>query len=162
MTEPRWLDEREGRMWVAFLRMQRAIEVAVDRQLGAAGMTRAEYEVLVPLSTAEERTLRVRDLGAWLNWDRSRISHQLRRMEQRGLITRADCVTDGRGTMVRLTDKGYEKIAAAAPGHVETVRAVLVDRLSPAEIDQLATIAERVAAAEGYAHVPFPSPDDRS
>jgi DNA-binding MarR family transcriptional regulator len=161
MTEPRWLDEQERRMWRAYLRMQRAMEVALARQLSEAEISRPDYEVLVPLSEAEGRTLRVRDLASWLGWDRSRISHQLRRMEQRGLITREDCVSDARGTMVRLTDKGYEITAIAAPGQVETVRRVLFDLLDPDEIDQLTTIAERVAGAAGYAHLPYPDPDER-
>jgi DNA-binding MarR family transcriptional regulator len=161
MTEPRWLDPQERRMWRAYLRMQRAMEVALARQLSEAEISRPDYEVLVPLSEAEGRTLRVRDLASWLGWDRSRISHQLRRMEQRGLITREDCVSDARGTMVRLTDKGYEITAIAAPGQVETVRRVLFDLLDPDEIDQLTTIAERVAGAAGYAHLPYPDPDER-
>jgi DNA-binding MarR family transcriptional regulator len=155
MTEPRWLDARERRMWRAYLRMQRAIEVALVRQLGEAGISRTDFEVLVPLSEAENRTTRVRDLASWLGWDRSRISHQLRRMEERGLITREDCAEDARGTLVRLTDKGYEITVEAAPGQVETVRRVLVDLLEPDELDQLTTIAERVAGAAGYANLPY-------
>ncbi|GAA1866506.1 MarR family winged helix-turn-helix transcriptional regulator [Asanoa iriomotensis] len=156
MTEPRWLDPQERRMWRAYLRMQRAIEVALVRQLGETGISRTDFEVLVPLSEAKDRSLRVRDLASWTGWDRSRISHQLRRMEERGLITREDVADDARGTMVRLTDKGYEITVAAAPGQVETVRRVLVDLLDPAEIDQLTTIGERVATAAGYANLPYP------
>ncbi|MGI5519894.1 MarR family winged helix-turn-helix transcriptional regulator [Micromonospora sp. CA-259024] len=156
MTEPRWLNPQERRTWRAYLRMQRAVEVAADRQFGAAGVSRPEYEVLVPLSEAEGRTLRVRDLARWLGWDRSRIAHQLRRMEQRGLVTRSDCPEDARGTMVRLTDQGYEAVAAAAPGHVEIIRRVLIDLLDPDEMAQLTAIAERVAAAAGYADLPYP------
>ncbi|WP_116076507.1 MarR family winged helix-turn-helix transcriptional regulator [Asanoa ferruginea] len=161
MTEPRWLDPQERRMWRGYLRMQRAVDVALGRQLAEAGISRPDYEVLVPLSEADGRTLRVRDLASWLGWDRSRISHQLRRMEERGLITREDCVSDARGTMVRLTDKGYEITVTAAPGQVDTVRRVLFDQLGPGEIDQLTTIAERVAGAAGYAHLPYPEPDER-
>ncbi|MEV4620306.1 MarR family transcriptional regulator [Asanoa sp. NPDC049573] len=156
MTEPRWLDPQERRLWRAYVRMQRAVEVALVRQLAESGISRTDYEVLVPLSEADDRTMRVRDLASWLGWDRSRISHQLRRMEQRGLITREDCVDDARGTMVRLTEQGYEITVTAAPGQVSTVRRVLVDLLDPREIDQLTAIAERVAAAAGYAHLPYP------
>ncbi|MEV0721007.1 MarR family transcriptional regulator [Asanoa sp. NPDC050611] len=155
MTEPRWLDPRERRMWRAYLRMQRAIEVALVHQLGTTGISRPDFEVLVPLSEADNRSMRVRDLASWLGWDRSRISHQLRRMEERGLITREDCVEDARGTVVRLTDKGYEVTVVAAPGQVATVRRVLVDLLEPDEVDQLTAIAERVAAAAGYANLPY-------
>ncbi|SCL17213.1 MarR family winged helix-turn-helix transcriptional regulator [Micromonospora inyonensis] len=154
MTEPRWLDEQESRMWRAYLRMHRAVEVAVDRQLSEAGISRPDYEVLVPLSEAEGRTMRVRNLAIWLGWNRSRIAHQLRRMEQRGLITRFECSADARGTMVRLTDQGYAAVVAAAPGHVETVRNVLVDQLDQDEIAQLTAIAERVVAAAGWCQLP--------
>lgn len=142
-------------MWRAYLRMQRAIEVALVHQLGTTGISRPDFEVLVPLSEADNRSMRVRDLASWLGWDRSRISHQLRRMEERGLITREDCVEDARGTVVRLTDKGYEVTVVAAPGQVATVRRVLVDLLEPDEVDQLTAIAERVAAAAGYANLPY-------
>jgi DNA-binding MarR family transcriptional regulator len=77
-------------------------------------------------------------------------------MEQRGLITRSDCPEDARGTMVRLTDQGYDAVAAAAPGHVEIIRRVLIDLMDPDEMAQLTAIAERVAAAAGYAHLPDP------
>ncbi|WP_203715791.1 MarR family winged helix-turn-helix transcriptional regulator [Asanoa siamensis] len=156
MTEPRWLDPQERRMWRAYLRMQRAIEVALVRQLGDSGISRPDFEVLVPLSEAEGRTLRVRDLATWLGWDRSRISHQLRRMEERGLITREHCTDDARGTMVRMTDEGYAITVRAAPDQVATVRRVLVDLLSRDEIDQLTAIAERVANAAGYDQLPYP------
>ena len=145
-------------MWRAYLRMHRAVEVAIDRQLSEAGISRPDYEVLVPLSEAEGRTLRVRNLATWLGWDRSRIAHQLRRMEQRGLITRSECPTDARGTMVKLTDQGYAAVAAAAPGHVEVIRNVLVDQLNQDEIAQLTAIAERVAAATGWSQLPHPGP----
>jgi len=146
-------------MWRAYLRMQRAVEVALVQQLAEAGISRPDFEVLVPLSEAEDRTLRVRNLASWLGWDRSRISHQLRRMEQRGLITREECESDARGTMVRITDKGFEIVAATAPGQVETVRRVMVDLLVPREMDELTTIAERVAGAAGYANLPYSDPD---
>ena len=155
MTEPRWLSPREQRTWRAYLRMQRAVDIALAQQLTEAGISRPDFEVMVPLSEAENRSLRVRNLASWLVWDRSRISHQLRRMEERGLITREDCVDDARGTMVRLTDKGFEVVAATAPGQVETVRRVMIDLLGPDEMDQLTTIAERVAGAAGYAHLPY-------
>ena len=154
-------------MWRAFLRMRRALDVAVDRQLAEVGLSTADYEVLVPLSEVEGRTLRVRDLAAGIGWDRSRIAHQLRRMEQRGLVCRFECATDGRGTMVRLTEEGYAAIAAAAPGHVATIRRLLVDQLDPEDVVRLTAIADRVVAAgpPGTSCVPdegrCPGPVDR-
>ncbi|MEV4532643.1 MarR family transcriptional regulator [Asanoa sp. NPDC049518] len=159
MSEPRWLNPQEQRMWRAYLRMQRAVDVALGQQLAESGISRPDFEVLVPLSEAEDRTLRVRNLASWLGWDRSRISHQLRRMEQRGLITREECESDARGTMVRITDKGFEIVVATAPGQLETVRRVLVDLLEPHEMDQLTTIAERVSGEAGYANLPYSDRD---
>ncbi len=136
-------------MWRAFVGMRRALDLAVERQLAEAGLSTADYELLVPLSEAPGLVLRVRDLGRTVAWDRSRLAHQLRRMEQRGLVSRFECPTDARGTMVRLTDKGREVIESAAPGHVETVRRHLVDLLTPDEIDAILRISERVIDASG-------------
>ncbi|MEU9741247.1 MarR family transcriptional regulator [Micromonospora chersina] len=148
MTQPRWLNPEEQRLWLAFLRMRRAIDVAIDGQLAEAGLSPADYDVLAPLSQSG-KALRVRDLAAQIGWDRSRIAHQLRRMEQRGLVVRSGSTTDRRGTLVHLTDLGRTAITTAAPGHVETVRRVLFDQLDQHELTQLTTIAERVADAAG-------------
>ncbi len=134
-------------MWRAFLGMRRALDTAIERQLTDAGLSTADYELLVPLSEAPGGVLRVRDLGRVVGWDRSRLAHQLRRMEQRGLVSRFDCPTDARGTMVRLTDQGRATVSAAAPGHVETVRRCFVDLLSPEEVEVLDDVARRIAEA---------------
>ncbi|GLW07371.1 MarR family transcriptional regulator [Microtetraspora sp. NBRC 13810] len=131
-------------MWRAFHDMRRYLDEALDRQLTEAGLSNADYQLLVPLSEAPDRCLRARDLGRVAGWDRSRLSHQLRRMEQRGLLTREDCPSDARGVMVRLTAEGQGAIEAAAPGHVETVRRLFVDLLEPDEIDTLVSISNRV------------------
>jgi DNA-binding MarR family transcriptional regulator len=134
-------------MWRGYIRMRRAIDQAIERQLGEAGLSTADYEVLVPLSEARRRTLRVRDLGQAVGWDRSRLAHQLRRMEERGLVRRYDGTASARCTMVELTPAGRRAIAVAAPGHVDTVRRAFVDLLEPAEIEALAAIADRVVEA---------------
>ncbi|GAA1790413.1 MarR family transcriptional regulator [Planosporangium flavigriseum] len=144
MSNPRWLDERAARMWRAFHEMRRHLDKAIERQLADAGLSTADYNLLVPLSEAPGDGLRARDLASHVDWDRSRLSHQLRRMEQRGLITRRDCPTDARGTMIMLTPAGRRAVEAAAPGHVETVRRHFVDLLSPEEIDTLTAISTRV------------------
>lgn len=144
--EPRWLDDREQRAWGAFLDLWRRMGTGLERQLAGSGVSGADYQVLAPLSDADGRQMRPRDLGAAIGWDRSRLAHQLRRMEQRGLIAREDCATDGRGTMLRITDAGHEAIRRAAPGHVEWVRAHFIDLLSPGELDMLTAVAERVVA----------------
>ena len=131
-------------MWRGFLEMRGALDAVIERQLSQAGLSSADYELLVPLSEAPDGVLRVRDLGRAVGWDRSRLSHQLRRMEQRGLVTRFDCASDGRGTMVQLTPDGRKAIEGAAPGHVETVRRYFVDLLTREELDTLAAVSARV------------------
>ncbi|RJK94353.1 MarR family transcriptional regulator [Vallicoccus soli] len=134
-------------MWRAYLVMRRDLDGVVDRQLAQGGLSTADYALLVPLSEAPEGVLRARELGRDAGWDRSRLSHQLRRMEQRGLVERFDCETDARGTMVRLTAAGRDALTASAPGHVETVRRYFVDLLSPEEVAVLESVARRVSAA---------------
>ncbi len=136
-------------MWRAFLDMHRAIESATERQLAEHGLSEADYALLVPLSESAGQPLRARDLGRAVGWDRSRVSHQLRRMEKRGLIERSGCDTDARGTMVRLTEQGQALVEQAAPGHVDAVRRVFVDLLSAGEIETLTAIAGRVKDAAG-------------
>jgi DNA-binding MarR family transcriptional regulator len=147
VAEPRWLDEREARIWHAWLAMNRDLQVAMDKQLAEFGLSAAEYAVLVPLSERPDRTLRAGELSRVLGWGRSRLSHQLRRMEGRGLVHRCDLETDGRATMVRITDKACELLAAAAPGHVEAVRRYLIDVVTPAEARAILGLAERVQLA---------------
>ncbi len=134
-------------MWRGFLHMRRALDTVVERQLAESGLSSADYDLLVPLSEAPDGVLRVRDLGRSVGWDRSRLAHQLRRMEQRALIARFECATDARGTMVRLTHAGRAAVEAAAPGHVDTVRRYFVDLLSDSEIDTLTAVSDRVRAA---------------
>ena len=103
MAEPRWLDERKARVWQAYRDTQRELTGALERQLiRDSGLSGAEYAVLVPLSAAPDGLLRARELGSELGWDRSRLSHQISRMEKRGLVIREECSADARGSMVRL------------------------------------------------------------
>lgn len=141
---PKSLDEREERMWRAFGAMQRSLDRAIERQLTVAGLSSADYELLVPLCEAPGGLLRARDLGRQVDWDRSRLSHQLRRMEQRGLVARHECEDDGRGTMITVTQEGRHAVRNAEPGHVATLRAHFVDLLSADEIDTLTAVATRV------------------
>ena len=144
-TAVRWLTAEESVAWRGFLGAMRALERGADRQLAeCSGLSLADYQLLVPLSECDERAMRARDLGRHVNWERSRISHQLRRMEERGLIERRDCPSDGRGTVVVLTRLGMRAIEQAAPSHVEWVRQNFVDLLSREEIELLGEICERV------------------
>lgn len=145
MTDPRWLDEREQCLWRTWRQMHIELNSALDRELARdSGLSGADYAILVPLSESPDGRMRARELRVEANWDRSRLAHQLRRMETRGLIVREECDTDGRGTMARLTPAGREAIEAAAPGHVATVRRYFIDHLADDEVDTLRQVAERV------------------
>jgi DNA-binding MarR family transcriptional regulator len=125
-----WLSEDEQRAWRTYLRMGSLLPAALNRQLQHdSGLTLPEYEVLVQLSEAPERRLRPFQICDALNWEQSRLSHQLTRMQHRGLVTREECEADGRGAFVVLTVAGADAIKAAAPQHVATVRRLIFDRL---------------------------------
>ncbi|MFN8084350.1 MAG: MarR family transcriptional regulator [Dermatophilaceae bacterium] len=142
---PRWLTPDEDAMWRGFLTMSQVIEAATEAQLREHGLSPADYGVLVVLSEATA-PLRVGELGDRGGWESSRLAHQLRRMEKRGLVCRTGCPSDRRGTFVELTPAGRSAIEAAAPGHAAAVRDVFVDVVRPEELEMLRTLAERVAS----------------
>jgi len=125
-----WLSDDEQRVWRTYLRMSSLLPAALNRQLQQdCGLTLPEYEVLVQLSETPEHRLRPFQICEALNWEQSRLSHQLTRMERRGLVARRDCAADGRGAFVELTPAGADAIGAAAALHVATVRGLIFDRL---------------------------------
>ncbi|XVQ84052.1 MarR family winged helix-turn-helix transcriptional regulator [Microbispora siamensis] len=143
MNSPRWLDADEQRAWRAYLRMQGRLTARLNRQLQAdSGLSLADYEVLVHLTDGEEGRLRPYELQRDLQWEQSRLSHHLTRMQRRGLVTREECADDGRGAYVVITEEGRRAITAAAPGHVETVRHLFFDGLTREQV----TALERLAA----------------
>ncbi|SDC90538.1 DNA-binding transcriptional regulator, MarR family [Rhodococcus tukisamuensis] len=145
MANSGWLDEREARVWQAYREVTRDLQSAFDRQLADdAGLSGADFALLAPLSESAEGVLRTRDLGLLVGWDRSRTSHQVTRMQKRGLVVREDCAHDARGSMVRLTPDGRAAIEAAAPEHVNTVRRLFFDPLSDEEVDLLGGMLERL------------------
>jgi DNA-binding MarR family transcriptional regulator len=145
LVEPRWLDQREERAWRGFQQMRTALTAHLARQLTLeCGLTEADYAVLVTVSEAPGHRQRSRDLGRALGWDRSRLSHQISRMESRGSVRRDPCRDDGRGFDVVLTDAGLAAIEAAAPVHLAAVRHCFVDLLTRSQLDALGDIAETV------------------
>lgn len=143
MVEPRWLDEDEQHAWRAYLTATRLLAEALDRELQRdAGMPHAYYEILVRLSEAPARTLRMSALAAVTSSSRSRVSHAVARLEESGWVRRESCPGDRRGALAVLTDAGYAALAAAAPGHVDGVRRHLLDPLTPEQVSQLAAISE--------------------
>ncbi|MDQ1538088.1 MAG: hypothetical protein QOE58_2481 [Actinomycetota bacterium] len=145
MTETRWLNQQEQRTWRGYQRMWRHVDRALERDLmEGAALSGADFIILVTLSEAPDRQLRGRDLGRALDWDRGRVSHQVRRMEQRELVTRTSCPTDARGTIIQLTEHGWEMIQKAAPAHVQAVRDNFFDVLTDADLVALEDISRRV------------------
>jgi DNA-binding MarR family transcriptional regulator len=145
MTEPRWLDADQQHTWRAFLEASRLVLEQLDRELQRdAGMPHAYYEILVRLSEQPDRSLRMSELADSSQSSRSRLSHAVARLEERGWVSREGCAEDRRGAVAVLTDAGYRALADAAPGHVEGVRTHLFDRLSPAQVGQLRRISEAV------------------
>jgi DNA-binding MarR family transcriptional regulator len=141
----RWLTEEEQRAWLWLLRMTSQLNARANRLLQEEyGISLADYEVLVALSEAPEGRLRVFEVADALAWEQSRVSHQLARMQRRGLITREGCATDARGAFAVLTTVGRATIERAAPAHVEQVRQLVFDELSHEQVSALTEITTRV------------------
>ena len=150
MGEARWLNAEEQAAWRSFLAGCRALFSTVDAQLlRDAGMPLAFYEILVRLSEAPGRALRMSQLAEAASASKSRASHAVARLEERGWVRRVDCPTDRRGQVAELTDEGYAVLAASAPGHVEQVRASLFDGLTAEQVAHLKAIGDVMAAACG-------------
>src|SRR5215469_11362006 len=145
MDEPRWLTEEEQQAWRPFAALLFRLPAALDAQLQRdAQITHFEYMVLISLSEAPERTLRMSDLAAMANGSLSRLSHVVSRLERRGWVRREPCPGDGRFINAVLTDDGWAKVTATAPGHVAAVRRFLVDVLTPEQLRALGVISEQV------------------
>ncbi len=142
--EPNWLDVREERAWRAFVDARHRVGVHLDRGLQRSGLSGADYEVLALLSDHDGDRMPSHALRNALGWEKSRLSHQLRRMQKDGLISREPNPNDARSTMVCLSPAGRTAVEKAAPGHVADVRRNFIDLLTPAELDLLATLNERI------------------
>ena len=148
MSEPRWLTPDQADVWAKYRRVRRELQRAQDQQLQQdSGLSAADYALLAPLSESADGVLRARELGAEVDWERSRLSHQISRMEKRGLVTREVCADDARGSMVRLTEKGREAIEAAAPAHAENVRRLFFDPLTSDEVRLFGDFLDRILGA---------------
>jgi DNA-binding MarR family transcriptional regulator len=148
MTSPRWLDDDEQRAWRGYLHMQGRISARLNRQLQAdSELSLADFEVLVNLTDVPEARVRVVELARALQWEQSRLSHHLARMQKRGLVVRQECPEDRRGAFIALTPAGRRAIETAAPRHVETVRRLFFDRLTDDQVRTLAEISDQVLGA---------------
>lgn len=143
----RWLDEDQQRTWRAYLDATQVLQRGLEAQLqDEAGMPHGYYELLVRLSEAPERRLRMSALADAAVSSRSRLSHAVAQLEQRGWVRREACPQDRRGQLAVLTEEGFAALEAAAPGHVDAVRRLLIDRLTPAQLVQLRAISEAISA----------------
>lgn len=141
MSDAHWLSEDHQRVWRNYLAATRMVEGELERQLQRdSGMPTTYYEIMVSLSEAPDRTLRMSELADRSRFSRSRLSHAVARMEQEGWIERKECPSDKRGAFAVLTEKGFGALASAAPAHVEQVRSLLFDVLSSEQIEQLGEI----------------------
>lgn len=161
MADIRWLDEEEQRTWRSFLTASRLFFDRVERQLQHdAGLPHAYYEILVRLSEAPDRMLRMSRLASTSLSSRSRLSHAVARLEEAGWVRRRPCPSDRRGSLAELTDAGLARLEAAAPGHVEEVRTLLFDRLTREQQAALRDISDTLTAHLAETP-PWPASDDR-
>ena len=147
-TQPRWLNDNEQRAWRAWIASSQLLLDHLSRDIQVQhGLTMADYEILVRLSEAADHRVRMSELADQTLASRSRLSHQIDRMENRGFVSREQCDDDKRGQFAVLTETGWQTLAAAAPDHVESVRSHLVDVLTPAEFAALGVACEKILGA---------------
>jgi DNA-binding MarR family transcriptional regulator len=140
---PRWLDADEQKAWRAWLYSAQLLMDRLDRELThETGISHAYYEILVALSETPGRKLRMSELADRCLSSRSRLSHAVSRLEERGWVGRELCPDDGRGQLAVLTDNGFAALQAAAPIHVESVRTHLFDQLSPEQVAAMRDLGE--------------------
>lgn len=153
-SAPRWLTPAQLEAWLRFVAVVQLLPGALDSQLQRdADLTHFEYYTLAKLSESPGRTLRMTGLAAATNATLPRLSHVVSRLEGRGYVERVPCAEDRRATNARLTDEGWEKVVASAPGHVGAVREHVIDPLTDEEVAQLDAIAGKMLATL--------DPDDR-
>jgi DNA-binding MarR family transcriptional regulator len=145
--EVRWLDVREEQAWRALQLMQMRLTGRLARDIAdTSDLSYPDYLVLVALTDRPDGRMRLFELAAVLGWEKSRLSHHVARMAERSLVTKEKCDLDRRGAYVVVAKQGLEAIKAAAPCHVETVRRLFVDRLTPRQLDTIRAAAETVLA----------------
>jgi DNA-binding MarR family transcriptional regulator len=145
-----WLSDEQQAAWRPFVALMLRLPAALDARLQKdAGITQFDYLVLSGLSEAPDRTLRMSELAAMASGSLSRLSHVVSRLEARGWVRREPCPGDGRFINAVLTDAGWDKVVATAPGHVAAVRELLISTLTKEEFEQLGAISAQVLAAQG-------------
>jgi DNA-binding MarR family transcriptional regulator len=155
--ESPWLTEKQQRVWRKWLEMNAQLPAALHRQLQAdSGLSLQDFDVLVQLTDTADGRVRITNLAHALNWERSRLSHHIKRMEGRGLVEREECPDDGRGAFVVLTPTGRAAIERAAPEHARTVRQLVFDPLTDHELEIMAQLTDKVLSRlepRGYSEI---------
>lgn len=150
MAKSSWLTPAQERAWRALQFMQMRLDAELARRLAVdSQLSYPDYIVLVALTDRPDGRLRLFELVNVLGWEKSRVSHQVSRMVERGLVAKKKCDTDRRGAYIVVTALGKREISAAAPGHVEAVRTLFVDKLTPTQIAAIGDAAEAVLAGLG-------------
>lgn len=137
LAQARWLDSEQQEIWRSYLTGVAVIDQRLDEALRPYGLDLGEYEILVSLSEADERRMRMSELAQAVRQSRSRLTHTVARMEKKGLIQRRACPEDRRGVVAKLTDPGYALLEKAAPIHVDSVRSAFVDIVAPGDFEAL-------------------------
>lgn len=146
-TDEPWLSEDQQRVWRRWLQLGTVLPAVLQRRLQSdSELSMQDLDILVPLSEGAGR-IRVSDLARASQWERSRLSHHVRRMETRGLVRREECPDDGRGSFVVLTEQGRRSIEKAAPGHARAVRELFLDLLTEEELQTVDAVMSKVVAA---------------
>ncbi|MEU9150635.1 MarR family transcriptional regulator [Streptomyces sp. NPDC048417] len=141
----RWLTADEQHAWRSFLRLNDRLRGQLSRLMQTeSNVSAADFGVLVELTDTPDGRRRILDLARALEWEKSRMSHHIARMVKRGLVVRDECAEDGRGAFVVITEEGRAAIEAAAPRHVDAVRELFLDHVTPAELRMLAQLSDRV------------------
>ncbi|MET8007937.1 MarR family winged helix-turn-helix transcriptional regulator [Nonomuraea glycinis] len=148
MTETRWLDATEMAAWRAFVSTTHLLERRIEEQLkSAAGLTHPQYEVLVWLAEAPGRQMRMSELARVVVASKSALTYQITQLEKAGLVQRTTCPSDERGVLAVITDAGLECLRRVAPGHVDVVRAYLIDQLTREELESMTTAMRKTEQA---------------
>jgi DNA-binding MarR family transcriptional regulator len=143
MDDEPWLSHEQQCVWRDWVAVNAQLFATLSRQLQDHGLSLPDFAVLVQLTDAPDERVRVIALAEGLAWERSRLSHHVKRMESRGLVERRECPQDGRGAFVLITDAGRAAIERAAPEHARTVRDVMFSHLSEDELQALASVTSK-------------------
>ncbi|GAB4582397.1 MarR family winged helix-turn-helix transcriptional regulator [Nocardia sp. IFM 10818] len=150
-AEPRWLTPEQQRAWRAYMDGSQRLMADLNRQLQRdSDLSFADYRILVKLSEAPGRSLRMSDLADGVLSSRSRLTHQIRRLEAQRMVRRTACEDDGRGVLAQLTEEGMRRLRAAAPGHVAAVRRYFIDLLTPQQLAAVAAALDLVNLASDH------------